>query len=195
MIRLMVRAGLVGWVLSGCVSSAWAAEELPADRVVPAEIAEAPNEDALPVEVGLTTQLIRAKPNAGFDLRVGRQIAGRVEANLRWTSEPTDAVDATFLGVQWGLYLEGAPVSTERFELNLGLGADIHTMFNIHSDFVEVALSTTASGTFWFTRELGAIVGLRAYPLASSGLELGTDRSGARTIPILATVGLKWRSL
>ena len=192
--RLTVRGGLVGCALS-CCNVARAQQEAPNPSPLPEEHVAVSNDDTLGVEVGVTTQLITSKPNAGFDLRLGRQIAARLEANLRWTSEPIEQVDATFLGVQWGAYLEGAPVSTERVDLNLSLGADIHTMFNIHSDFVELALSTAVSGTFWFTHELGAIVGVRAYPLASSGLELGTDRNGVRGVPVLATVGLKWRSL
>lgn len=146
-----------------------------------------------PMQLGLLSHVILDKPNAGLDLRIGETFALKVEATLLWTSEPIPQVDASFLGTQFGAYLEGAFFSSRHVSLNAGLGVDVHALFNVHPDFFRLALAPAASATFWLAPNVGLAAGVRAYPLSSQGLELGRGRDGARTSPLLMSVALRWR--
>ena len=192
-----VIAVLIPLTLSGLTPSLALAATSDRSPAPTADTAERPEEavnDGPPaMQLGLLSHVILDKPNAGLDLRIGETLALKIEATLLWTSEPVPQVDASFLGTQFGAYLEGAFFSSRHISLNAGLGVDMHALFNVHPDFFRLALAPAASATFWLAPNVGLAAGVRAYPLSSQGLELGRGRDGARTSPLLMSVALRWR--
>jgi hypothetical protein len=164
------------------------AAEPEADPSPPAEASP-----SLPVAAAVQGFLVVDKVMPGVALRVGETWGARLEASLLWTTRPPPDIDA-FLGNQFGIYLEATPLRSQRFDLSLGAGSDIYYLWGVHGDLLEFSLSVEANASYWFTPSFGGLLGIRAYPLASSGLELGTARSGASGSPVLVTLGVQWRS-
>jgi hypothetical protein len=79
------------------------------------------------------------------------------------------------------------------FDLGVGLGGDFYWLWNVHGDALEPALAVQAAGNLWVTPQLGIHASARAYPLAGSGLELGTTREGGDGLPVLFSTGITWR--
>ena len=115
------------------------------------------------------------------------------EASALSLTQSSPEFDTEFLGGQFGFHAMLRPFYAERWELAAGLGADAYSLFNIHGDLFEVALSLRAAGHFWFSSHVGVFATARAYPLATSGLELGTARDRSAGLPVLFGTGVAWR--
>jgi hypothetical protein len=129
--------------------------------------------------VGLNAQ----RPFLDFDL----------ELSLMWTTAQADGFDGSFLGALFGIFVSFVPLRTERVDLGLGLGADIHYLGAIHQDLVEGALASRAFVRVALLEDLALFATARVYLLASDGLELGTERNGSAGLPVLFGTGLSWR--
>jgi hypothetical protein len=116
-----------------------------------------------------------------------------LETSFVALTDPGREFASQFLGNQFGFHLMFRPVYAERWELAGGLGADLYTLWNIHGDALEVALSARVAGHFRLSNEVGVFVTARAYPLATSGLELGTARDRSAGLPVLFGTGVEWR--
>jgi len=147
----------------------------------------------VPAALALQGFAVASKAMPGVAVRLGKYWGPRVEASFLWTTAPKAGVGA-FLGNQFGFYLEGTPVRSSRFELNVGLGADVYYLWGIHGDLAKIALSAEANLSYWATPTFGGCLGVRGYPLQSQGLELGTRFDGSAGTPILMTAGIQWRT-
>ncbi len=136
---------------------------------------------------------VSGKVMPGFSLFFGELFGGQVSVAPIWSTQDGNAPDETFLGAKFGLLAMMHPYSGEWVDLRVGLGVDIYYLGGINGDVSEVALAMTADATTWLTPKLGLFVGFRGYPLASTGLELGTDRSGDAGIPLLFQTGIRFR--
>ena len=146
-----------------------------------------------PATLALQGFFVAQKVMPGLALRLGKYWGPRFEASFIWTTQSVAPL-GSFLGNQFALYLEGTPVRSSWFELNGGLGADIYYLWGIHGDLTQISLSAEANLSCWFTPRLGALLGVRGYPLHTSGLELGTRRDGSTGSPVLISVGIEWRT-
>jgi hypothetical protein len=146
--------------------------------------------------LGLGAQwfFVQDKIMPGLELRGGKDwIWGHFETSFLFSTESSPVLDSSALGNQFGLYASLSPLNSERVEVHLGLGMDVYWLWGIHGDQGEIALSTRASGHYWFSRQFGAFASARWYPVSSDGLELGTTREGDAGIPVLFALGLEWR--
>ncbi len=66
-------------------------------------------------------------------------------------------------------------------------------MWGIHPSAWELALSGRAAAHLRVAGNFGVFANARAYPLSTSGMELGTYRDGKPGSPILFATGLEWR--
>jgi hypothetical protein len=114
-----------------------------------------------------------------------------LEASLIFMTGSHQGHDA-FLGSQLGGYLLGFPVRTERVELEGGVGIDYYPLYGIHGDEWQLALSTRIGGHLRLLPNAGLFATARAYPLATSGLELGAFRDRTRGLPVLFGAGVEW---
>lgn len=130
----------------------------------------------------------------GAQLRFG---AGWVwfhtEASPVWLLERSEQFDGSFLGNQFGGYFALSPWNTEALEVHLGLGCDAYWLWGIHADKWELALGARGSVHWWPAQQFGLMATLRTYPVSTQGLELGVDRGGAATVPVLGSIGIEWR--
>jgi hypothetical protein len=115
-----------------------------------------------------------------------------LETSLISLTEPAPEFNTRLVGSQFGFYLMFRPLHDERWEIAGGLGSDVYSLWNIHGDAFEAALSVRVGGHFWISKRVGAFANARAYPLATSGLGLGTARDGSRGLPVLFGTGLEW---
>lgn len=149
--------------------------------------------ERLESRVGFQTLWAQDKVLAGVTLRFGRRMFfGAFETHLMWTTDRPAAIDRPFLGSQYGLYFEFMPLRTRFFALSAALGTDIFHLWGIDSGELQAALSTKVQAHVQFTRRFGATLGARAYPLSTSGVELGEARNGSRDLPVLMSTGLEW---
>jgi hypothetical protein len=115
------------------------------------------------------------------------------ETSLIALTEPSAEFDSQLLGSQFGFHAMVRPFYADSWELAAGLGADGYSLWNLHGDLFEVALSVRAAGHVWLSRRFGVFATARAYPVATSGLELGTARDLSAGIPVLFGTGVAWR--
>jgi hypothetical protein len=115
-----------------------------------------------------------------------------VEASLVTLTEPSHEFETRFLGNEFGLHVMVRPLYGKRWEIAAGMGGDWYSLWNIHGDLHEAALSVLGAGRFRFSEQVGAFVTARAYPLTTAGLELGTARDGSWRVPILLGTGIEW---
>jgi len=114
-----------------------------------------------------------------------------VEAGLVFVTNPPAGHDA-FVGSPFGAHVLVAPLRTPRVELGAGLGMDVHYLWGLNSNVAEVALSVIVSGHYWITPKLGVFGSARAYPVATTGLDLGEFRDGSAGLPVLFATGVAW---
>jgi hypothetical protein len=114
-----------------------------------------------------------------------------VEAGLIFVTNPPPGSDS-FVGSPFSAHLLFAPFRTSKVELAAGLGADTHYLWGINGDHAEVALALIASAHYWLTPKFGVFASARGYPIATSGLELGTFRNGSAGLPVLFATGVAW---
>jgi len=114
-----------------------------------------------------------------------------VEAGLIFVTNSPPGSDS-FVGSPFGAHLLVAPFRTPKVELAAGLGVDTHYLYGINGDLVEVAMSVIASAHYWITPKFGVFGSARVYPIATSGLELGTFRDGSAGLPVLFATGVAW---
>lgn len=133
----------------------------------------------------------KVMPSAVLRLDLHRRLWLDVEAGLIFVTNPPPGSDS-FLGSPLSAHLLVAPLRTPRVELAAGLGADTHFLWGVNGDLYEVALALIASAHYWITPKFGVFGSARAYPIATSGLELGRFRSGNPGSPILFATGVAW---
>lgn len=142
--------------------------------------------------VGAHVLLASGKVIPGVTLRGGSGwFFGAFEASFLFLNDVPPQRSA-FLGNQLGGYFMLRPFARGRFELEAGLGVDAYPLWGIHGDEWQVALSTRAAAHARLYREFGAFVTARAYPVATSGLELGVHRNGSSGLPVMFGAGLEW---
>ena len=110
-----------------------------------------------------------------------------------WTTDDDRASDEVFLGAKFGIFAMVRPYSNEQVDLRVGIGADLYYLGGINKNVGEAAFAMTADVTGWVTPSIGLFVGVRGYPFATTGLELGTDRNGDGGFPLLFETGIRFR--
>jgi hypothetical protein len=151
-------------------------------------------ESTLDVALGAQVYNPRGKLMAGPVLRVGENLFWvAIEFSPIWLVEESPDFDGSALGNQWGFHFELAPVRTPRFELLGGLGLDVYHLWGIHGDEVLFGMTLKLHAQFRMSERASMFGTLRAYPLSSSGLELGRDRRGDMLVPVLGSLGVEWR--
>ncbi len=190
--------GCVAFVALGLSSAARAepAESAERDTLEGDETHAAAETTARPGELVLGVQYfwLSGKSMPGLTLQVGRGLfALDLEASLLWLTEPAQALDLSFVGMQLGAGVMLVPLRSRRFRAAAGLGADVYYPWRIHEDAVEAALSAKVTLHGWLTQEVALFATARAYPLSTHGLELGSERDGSSALPVLFTSGIAWR--
>jgi hypothetical protein len=168
----------------------------PEDAQTPDAEVERPSPATVKGQAALGAQWLWAAEKAmpGILLRAGhRTLWFDFETSLIALTDPSPAFDARLLGSQFGFYLMFRPLYAKRWEIATGLGSDIYSLWNVHGDEWQAAFSARVAGHFWFLDRAGIFVTARAYPIATSGLELGVTRERARGLPILFGTGVEWR--
>jgi hypothetical protein len=148
------------------------------------------------VDLGLGVQLfgISGKLMSGLSFRFGKQLWwGEFELSPLWLTRNSAEFDGWLLGNQWGFYFSLAPLRSPRAELSGGVGLDVYHLWAIHRNEARLALSLKLRAQLWLTRNAGVFVTLRGYPVHSQGLELGVDRRGSKSVPLLGSLGAEWR--
>lgn len=144
--------------------------------------------------LGAQWQWVQGKAMPGVTLRLGGGLwSGVLETSLIWLTEPDPERRVHFLGSQFGAFLMVRPLSVGRVDLAAGLGADYYPLWNIHGDEWQLALAARVSAHVRLTSNMSVFGTARAYPLGTSGLELGTRRDGSAALPVLFGTGLEWR--
>jgi hypothetical protein len=149
-----------------------------------------------PIESAVGAQWLWAvgKAMPGVLVRGGhRMLWFDVETTFVVLTDSSDAADSHFLGTQLGFHALFRPLYGERGELNVGAGADVYALWNIHGDEWQAALTFRAEGHVYLSKCIGVFGNARVYPLASSGLELGVARDHSRGLPVLFGTGAEWR--
>lgn len=145
--------------------------------------------------LGLQSLWVSEKVVVGPTMRIGQgMFFGRLETHLMWTTDTPAEFDRPFLGSQYGLYFEVLPLRHRYVELSVAAGADIFHLWGLHGNEVQASFSVKAGTRIRLTRQLGLNLEMRAYPVTSRGLELGTDRQGQEQPPLLFGTALEWRS-
>lgn len=134
----------------------------------------------------------KVMPGVAYGARLGF-VELDLEASLLWLTEPAPPRGITHLGSQLGAHVMFLPVRERYFDLGVGLGGDFYWLWNVHGDAVEAALALKTEGNLWITPELGIYATARAYPLTSSGLELGSTPDADEGLPLLFSTGITWR--
>jgi hypothetical protein len=148
-------------------------------------------------EAGLGAQWlwVQGKAMPGLTLRLGGGLwSGVFETSLIWLTESDPERRFRFLGSQVGGFLMVRPLSAGRVDLAAGLGLDYYPLWNVHGDEWQLALAARASGHVWLSSNLAVFATARAYPISTSGVELGTRRDGSSALPVLFGTGLEWRT-
>lgn len=144
--------------------------------------------------LGTQWQWAQGKAMPGVTLRLGGGLwSGVLETSLIWLTEPDPERRFRFLGSQLGAFLMVRPLSVGRVDLAVGLGVDYYPLWNVHGDEWQLAFAARASGHVWLTSKVGLFATARAYPVSTSGLDLGTHRDGSLALPVLLATGLEWR--
>jgi hypothetical protein len=185
---------MLGWfaLVAACASP-------PADLVGERSESE-PAAEARPAPLRVKTALgaqwlwASGKAMPGVLLRAGhRTVWFDFETSLIALTEAAPEFDTRLLGSQLGFYLTFRPVYSRRWELATGLGSDVYSLWNVHGDEWQAALSARVAGHFWLFERSGLFVTARVYPITSSGVELGVTREHARGLPVLLGTGVEWR--
>lgn len=148
------------------------------------------------VRAGLRWFLVQEKamigPNGGlqigwFDLDLDFALIFLTE------DDPAGALDGSFVGALLGVHpmiraLEVGPV-----ELLAGTGFDAYGLWGIHSGEWKLGWPFLAEARVFVTENLGASLQLRIYALGSDGLEVGVDRGGEESAPLLLSIGVGGR--
>lgn len=133
----------------------------------------------------------KAMPN--FSLSLGQLFWGEVGVAPIWSTDEFDGSDDRFLGAKFGLLGMIRPYSNRWVDLRAGIGADIYYLAGINGDVSEASFVVVGDATAWATKRIGFFGGVRVYPLATTGLELGTDRNGDVGSPLLFETGIRFR--
>lgn len=134
----------------------------------------------------------KVMPGVAYGARLGF-VELDLEASLLWLTEPAPPRGITHLGSQLGAHVMFLPVRERYFDFGVGLGGDFYWLWNVHGDAVEAALAVKTQGNLWITPELGIYATARAYPVTSSGLELGSTPDADAGLPLLFSTGITWR--
>jgi hypothetical protein len=135
----------------------------------------------------------KVMPGVAFGARLGF-VELDLEASLVWLTEPAPPRGITFLGSEFGAHIMLLALRHRHVDLAVGLGGDLYWLGNVHGDALEAALALKSAANVWITPDLGLYATARAYPIASSGLELGTHRAGDASLPVLFSTGITWSS-
>ncbi len=136
---------------------------------------------------------VSEKAMPSFGLFVGDLFGLQLSVSPIWTTDDDRAADDDFLGAKFGIFAMVRPYTQERIDLRVGIGTDIYYLGGINKDIGEAAFAMTADVTGWVTETLGLYAGVRGYPFATTGLELGTDRNGDGGLPLLFETGIRFR--
>jgi hypothetical protein len=174
-------------------SSSPTATAAPEDAPTPPD--ESTAKDLRPHQAALGAQAFwvvgKVMPSVVLRIDLHKLLWLDVEAGLIFVTDPPPGSDS-FAGSPFGAHLLVAPFRTPKVELAAGLGVDTHYLWGIHGDLAEVALSVIASANYWITPKFGVFGSVRGYPVATSGLELGTFRDGSAGLPVLFATGVAW---
>jgi len=107
-------------------------------------------------------------------------------------SKSSPDFDGTFLGNQLGIFAMFTPLRDRYYEVSAGIGADFYLLWGIQSEVVERALAPRLSARIWPLEHVAVTLTARAYPVHTSGLDLGTRRDGSDGSPLLITSGITW---
>jgi hypothetical protein len=190
-------------VLCACVLSAHAARAASASSKhatdgaapedAPLSADESVQPDLRPHQAALGAQAfwVVGKVMPGIVLRIDLHelVWFDIEAGLIFVTSSPPGRDS-FVGTPCSTHLLFAPFRTPKVELAAGLGADAHFLWGINLDVTEVAFSVIASAHYWFTPRFGVFGNARGYPIATSGLELGSFRDGRAGLPLLFATGV-----
>jgi hypothetical protein len=172
-------------------------DDAPPETAEPdAALAEAPSSTGLDIESALGAQWWWASGKAmpGIIARAGhRWLWFDAEMTFIWLTESSADFDLSFLGSEFGFHAVFRPLYGERGELSAGIGADVYALWNLHGDEWQGALALRLEGHLNVTPRLGVFGSARFYPVATSGLELGTNRDHSRGLPLLFATGVEWR--
>jgi hypothetical protein len=160
----------------------------------PSDEPEKPKGPTIQGAAGLHWLFASGKAMPGITLRAGHRLFWfDFETSLVFLTERSEAFDTSLLGSQLGFYFAFRPLYGKRGELTTGVGSDVYGLWNLHGDSWEVSLSLRLAGHAWLTEKFGVFATARAYPLATSGLELGTKRDGTRGWPVMFGTGVELR--
>lgn len=178
-------------------AEAWSLE--PTASAAPEAAPPPPNEpappDLRPHQAALGAQAFwvvgKVMPSVVLRIDLHKLLWLDVEAGLIFLTNSPPGSDS-FVGSPFSAHLLVAPFRTPKVELAAGLGADTHYLWGINGDLAEVALAVIASAHYWITPKFGVFASARGYPVATSGLELGTFRNGSAGLPLLFATGVAW---
>lgn len=186
---------MLGWLALAAVCTA-----LPDGSEEPCDTPDRESNEASPAdssgEGAIGAQWLWAVDKAMPGLLLGgtyRMVRFDFETSLVALTEPAPEFDSQFLGSHFGFHLMIRPLYDERWEVAGGLGTDCYSLWNIHGDMFEAALSVRLAGHFWISKRVGVFATARAYPLTTSGLGLGSFRDGSSGLPVLFGTGVEWR--
>jgi hypothetical protein len=114
-----------------------------------------------------------------------------VEGSLIWLTRESRDYSGRFLGNQYSATVGVNLFPRSRFETIIGAGPEGYWLWGIYSGANEFALSLRAEVHYWFRPNTAVFVGVRGYPLATEGLELGKSREGTHTLPLLFSFGIE----
>lgn len=114
-----------------------------------------------------------------------------LEGSLIWLTRGSRDFDGRFLGNQFSATVGVNLFPRSRFETIIGAGPEGYWLWGIYSGAREFALSLRAEVHYWFRPNAAVFVGVRGYPLATEGLELGKNRDGTHTLPLLFSFGIE----
>ncbi|HEX6764531.1 MAG TPA: hypothetical protein VF103_03615 [Polyangiaceae bacterium] len=127
----------------------------------------------------------------GFVLRLDlhERVWLDIEGGFVFVTNPPPGNDS-LVGSPFGTHVLVAPLRTRKVELGAGLGADVHYLWGVNGDIVEVALALLVSAHYWVTPKLALFGSARVYPVHTSGLDLGEFRDGSRGLPVMFATGV-----
>jgi len=153
-----------------------------------------PRQSSMPASIGLQAFTATEKAMGGLDARLGDVVALKLEGSLLWATRRPAELNSAFLGSQFGIFVDLAPWDRRQWQVDFALGADIYYLWGIHGDLAEVALAAVGSAGYWVSDSWGIFGSARGYVLATDGLELGTTRAGEPALPVLFSLGVRWRN-
>jgi hypothetical protein len=142
--------------------------------------------------IGLHALLASEKAIPGVSLRGGKGLFwAAFEGSFVFLTDPPPERSA-FLGNHLGAFFMLRPLATARLELEGGVGLDYYPLLGIHADEWQLALAARVAGHVRLFENVGAFATARAYPLSTSGLELGAYRDTTRGLPVMFGIGAEY---